>query len=62
MIIREERGNGNRYFVAGYDAMGESRLSYKAIGILMYVLSKPDNWEANEDDLVKRHDDGRASV
>jgi len=42
--------------------MGESRLSYKAIGILMYVLSKPDNWEANEDDLVKRHDDGRASV
>jgi len=62
VIIREERGNGNRYFVAGYDAMGESRLSYKAIGILMYVLSKPDNWEANEDDLVKRHDDGRASV
>ena len=62
MIIREERGNGNRYFVAGYDAIGESRLSYKAIGILMYVLSKPDNWEANEDDLVKRHDDGRASV
>ena len=62
MIIREERGNGNRYFVAGYDAMGESQLSYKAIGILMYVLSKPDNWEANEDDLVKRHDDGRASV
>ena len=37
-------------------------LSWKAKGILAYLLSKPDNWKVIVGDVVKRAADGKASV
>lgn len=38
------------------------KLSWKAKGILTYLMSRPDGWEVSVADLVKRSTDGAASV
>jgi hypothetical protein len=43
-------------------APNDDRLSYKALGIHTYLMSKPDGWEANESDIATRHTDGRSAV
>jgi hypothetical protein len=40
----------------------DERLSWKAKGILAYLLSKPDDWEVKVTDLIKRSRDGREAV
>lgn len=60
MIIRVVKDNN--YFLLNRTATQDGRLSYKAIGIHTYLMSKPDHWEGNETDLVNRHSDGRAAV
>ena len=40
----------------------DSRLSWKAVGLLWYLLSRPDGWKFFRRDLVGRHTDGRDSV
>lgn len=40
----------------------DTRLSYKAKGILAYLLSKPDNWKVIVSNLVNYSVDGKASV
>jgi hypothetical protein len=40
----------------------DDRLSWKARGLLVFLLSKPDNWEVYTAYLVKSGPDGRASV
>ena len=40
----------------------DSRLSFKAKGILAYLLSKPDNWKVIVANLVNYSSDGKASV
>lgn len=50
------------YFPLNRAAVNDPRLSYKAIGIHTYLMSKPDHWEGNETDIVNRHSDGRAAV
>jgi hypothetical protein len=40
----------------------DSRLSWKAKGILMYLMSRPDNWKVNKTDLQKKAVEGRDSV
>lgn len=40
----------------------DDRLSWKARGLLAYLLSKPDNWEVMIAHLVKQGPDGKASV
>ncbi|MBO8164212.1 MAG: helix-turn-helix domain-containing protein [Brevibacillus sp.] len=42
--------------------INDSRLSWKAKGLLLYLLSKPDDWTIMIDDLVKHAKDGRDSV
>lgn len=37
-------------------------LSYKALGILTYILSKPDDWEVYMSDLMREGVDGEKSV
>lgn len=39
-----------------------SDLSWKAKGILSYLLGKPDNWQLKEADLINRGNDGRDAV
>jgi len=40
----------------------DSRLSYKAKGILGYLLTKPDNWTVRIADLMNHAKDGRDSI
>lgn len=45
------------------EALGDTRLSWKARGILAYLLSKPDNWKVILSHLeTQSDDDGRAAV
>lgn len=62
MIIRTVHNRDNPYFQIDRTAVNDERLSYKAIGIYVYLMSKPDGWEANESDIATRHTDGRAAI
>lgn len=62
MIIRTVKNKENPYFMLNRAAVNDARLSYKAVGIHTYLMSKPDEWEANEIDIVKRHKEGRTAV
>lgn len=62
MIFRTVHNSQNPYFQMNKASVDDERLSYKAVGIHAYLMSKPDNWLANEVDLTKRHDDGKAAV
>lgn len=62
MIVRTVHNKENPYFQINRAAVSDDRLSYKAVGIHTYLMSKPDGWEANESDITTRHNDGRSSV
>lgn len=62
MMLRVRHDKGNPYFILNRAFADDSRLSYKAVGIMTYLLSKPDNWAVQEEDLIKRHTDGSTSV
>lgn len=40
----------------------DARLSWKAKGLLAYLLAKPDNWQIRRDDLIIRAADGKDSI
>lgn len=40
----------------------DKRLTFKAVGIHTYLLTKPDDWQVYQKELVKAHKDGRDSV
>lgn len=42
--------------------LSDERLSWGAKGILAYILSKPDGWKINKEDLIKKSDDGKTKV
>jgi hypothetical protein len=42
--------------------LSDDRMSWRAKGILAYLLAKPDNWQVYVSDLVKRSTEGRDSV
>jgi hypothetical protein len=43
-------------------ALQDERLSWKATGLLAYLLSLPDDWKIKSADLVKRKTEGRDAV
>jgi hypothetical protein len=60
MIIRHPVEKG--YTVIANATLGDSRLSWKARGLLVYLLSKPDAWEVMVAHLIKEAPDGRDAV
>lgn len=42
--------------------LSNEKMSFKAKGILAYILSKPDGWTIRMTDLVKRSSEGKAAV
>lgn len=44
------------------NGLNDENLSWKAKGLLAYLLSKPDDWQIYVKDLIKRSTDGRDSV
>ncbi len=62
MIIREPRPKSN-FTTFSNDLIEDKALSFKARGLLHYLLSKPDNWTVRESELVKSSDkDGQSSI
>ncbi|MBO5459690.1 MAG: hypothetical protein J5981_05515, partial [Lachnospira sp.] len=60
-IIRIKKRPSN-FVMMDKTFLEDNRLSFKAKGILAYLLSKPDNWKVIVQDLVKYSTDGKASV
>lgn len=60
-IIRTSKRE-NPYVMIDKYGLNDERLSWKAKGLLAYLLSKPDDWQVYESDLIKRAADGRDSV
>lgn len=40
----------------------DDRLSWKAVGLLTYMLTRPDDWAFRRSDITNRHTDGLAAV
>lgn len=62
MIHRVIHNKENPYFQMNRTALVDNRLSWKAVGLLTYLISKPDQWVIREADLINQHTDGRDSV
>ena len=50
------------YTIIANGALEDSRLSWKARGVLAYLLSKPDNWRVIVAHLVTQGPDGKAAI
>lgn len=61
MIIRIQKKD-NPYVMLDKGFLNDHRLTWKARGMLAYLLSKPDNWRVLVKDLIKRAPDGRDAV
>jgi hypothetical protein len=51
-----------RYTTIDNQLVEDDRLSYRAIGLLVYILSKPDHWTTNRDQLAAVHQEGVTAV
>ena len=61
MIIRQRRPN--RYVVIPNEAVQNHALSFKARGVLAYLLSQPDHWTISSTSLAKMAaQDGREAI
>ena len=60
MIVRGKRPD--RYTVLSNDIIRNHALSFKARGLLAYLLSMPDNWSVSSAHLAKTGPDGREAV
>jgi hypothetical protein len=58
MIKRAPRPSGNFYILRNQIAEDDS-LSLQAIGLLIFLLTRPDNWEVSENHLRKKWKIGR---
>ena len=60
-VIRVQK-RPNNFVMIDKTFLEDERLSFKAKGILAYLLSKPDNWKVIVGNLVKFSKDGKSAV
>lgn len=60
MIVRAQRNTN--FTIISNVGLRDERLSYKARGLLAYLLSMPDHWRTNERHLAAHAPDGRHAV
>jgi len=61
-IFRTVKNKDNPYVMINKQFLNDERLSFKAKGILAYLLSMPDDWKIYEAELVKHNKDGLTSL
>lgn len=54
--------HSKRYFVASNHAAQDEDLSWAARGLLMFMLSMPEDWSFNMTDLARRSPGGRETT
>ena len=57
-IIRKAKDSENPYTMIAKSAVQDGGLSWKATGLLCYILSLPDDWQIYVIDLASRKTDG----
>ena len=62
MIVRVVKDKNNPYVMINKTPLDDPRLSFKAKGILAYLLSKPDHWQVRVSDLANHAKDGRDAI
>jgi hypothetical protein len=50
------------FTVLSNDLINDSRLDFRDIGVITYLLSKPDVWIINQSEVMRSHNIGRASL
>jgi hypothetical protein len=55
-------GSRDRFTVVHNRTIEDDRLSFRALGLLVFVLSKPDNWKTHVNHLSTTHSEGREAV
>ena len=60
-ILRIKKHHGN-YVILDKTFIKDSRLSWKAKGVLGYLLSCPDGWDVNVNDLMHQSTDGKCAI
>lgn len=61
-IIRVVKNKDNPYLIMNKTCIYDPRLSLKAKGLLVYLLSKPDNWYVNTLDISRHSSNGIKSI
>ena len=61
-IYRVVKNKDNPYVMIDRRPVDNPSLSFKAKGILTYLLSRPDGWEVSVADLIKHGTEGEAAV
>lgn len=61
-IFRTEKNADNPFVMIDRRPIENPSLSWKAKGILAYLLSRPDNWIVRLEDLVNRSSDGPTAI
>jgi len=61
-IFRVAKNKDNPYVMIDKRPLENTLLSWKAKGLLAYLLSRPDDWEIILGDLIKRSTDGESAV
>lgn len=62
MIFRVFKNKENPYVMVNKSFVNDESISWKAKGVLLYLLSKSDDWRIYETDIIKHATDGRDSV
>lgn len=60
MIVRQKRSKN--FTVIANDLLNDSRLDWKELGLLVYLLSKPDDWCVSAAHLAKQRKTGRDGI
>ena len=60
-IIRSPRKDRG-FTIVSNDTAQDGRLSMRALGLLVRLLSRPDNWETNSEKLAREFDVGREQM
>jgi hypothetical protein len=61
-IIRMSKDSGNPYVMINRNCLNNKNLSWKAKGLLSYLLSMPDDWQIYLNELTTHSKDGRDST
>lgn len=62
MSILKIKKRSERFAVISTNILEDKNLSWKAKGLLSYLLSRPEDWTVRIQDLIKRSTDGRDAV
>jgi hypothetical protein len=56
------RKEPSKYAIISKAFLSDTRLSFREKGVLAYLLSKPDDWQVIELDLIRQGTDGREAI